>query len=160
MTERRIVTGSYAPKFARYWQIEKSIRLRCGVWRPTHKLVIENLQYHTSDELLCMEVTFLNAGRLPSGGDWVNCMHYYYSYLDWVAYGKPSFGVNTDGDICNFIGLLMQYQLASPLSDRQAVALRLERLDDDDEDSDDDIDGLDDDDDDDAGEEWKGGDYW
>ena len=114
-----------------------------------------NVQYQTSDELLCMEVTFLAAGRLPSGGDWTNCMHYYYSYLDWIAYGKPSFGVNVEGDICNFIGLLTQYQMASPMSDKQVVAFKLDKLEEDGSDNDD-IDD-DDDDDDDEGEEWKRG---
>ena len=156
--ERKIISQSYAPMFARYWQIEKAIRMRVGEFKPTHKLTIENLKYHTSEESVYMEVTFLDAGRLPSGADWTGCMRYYYSYVDWIAYNKPSFGVDAKGDICNFIGLLLHQQMGSP-DEKNVIAMRLDELNEDDEDGDRDEDSPgnyddDDDDDDDEDDRW------
>ena len=152
MTEKRILTNSYAPVYARYWQTEKAIRLRCGEWKPTHKLVIKNVEYNTTEEQLYMEVSFESAGRLPSGGDWGGCVRFFYSYVDWIAYGRPSFGVDMNGDLCNFLSLLVNYQ-SSPRSDTSLVAFQLTPLDEDgsdDEDFDTDINWDDEDED----EEW------
>ena len=145
--ERRIIKNSYAPMFARYWQTEKAIRLRVGEFRPTHKLTIENVKYHTSEEGIYMEVSFIAAGRLPSGGDWTGCMRYFYSYVDWLAYNKPSFGVNSEGDICNFLGLLVQHQMNAP-GEPSIIKFRLDEL------NESDADDKDEDDEDD-GEGWK-----
>ena len=153
MANRVYISNSFAPVYARYWQIEKAIRLRCGEFKPTHKLTIENLIYHTSEESVYMEVTFLEAGRMPSGADWNGCLRYYYSYIDWIAYNKPSFGVNSEGDICNFIGLLINHQ-SGPLGEKNVVALHLDVLDDNSDGSDNDKSGPDDGDDDDDDDDY------